>query len=124
MMCTGPACPEARVATSDLLAYMGPHAGVQVDEDCGPSVWMDDLVVLSAAPSVQPPPQCVVAPCCGGPCPPPGDAPHRYVFTLYALSVDRLGVPDDATAALAGFMINANCIGKASFTAKYGRPKS
>ena len=60
----------------------------------------------------------------GGPCPPPGDPPHRYVFTVYALSVDQLGIPEDATAALAGFMINANCIGKASFTAKYGRPKS
>jgi hypothetical protein len=60
----------------------------------------------------------------GGPCPPPGDAPHRYVFTVFALSVDKLGVPEDATAALAGFMINANSLGKASFTAKYGRPKA
>ena len=31
--------------------------------------------------------------------------------------------PADATAALAGFMINANQIGKATFTAKYGRAK-
>lgn len=59
----------------------------------------------------------------GGPCPPPGDAPHRYVFTVYALSVDKLDVPADATAALAGFMINAHCIGKGTFTARYGRPK-
>ena len=27
----------------------------------------------------------------GGPCPPPGDAPHRYVFTIYALSRPRTG---------------------------------
>jgi Raf kinase inhibitor-like YbhB/YbcL family protein len=60
----------------------------------------------------------------GGPCPPPGDAPHRYVFTVYALSVDKLDIPPDATAALAGFMINANAIGKGTFTAKYGRPKA
>lgn len=26
----------------------------------------------------------------GGPCPPHGDRPHRYHFTLYALRVDRL----------------------------------
>ena len=57
----------------------------------------------------------------GGPCPPPGDKPHRYVFTVHALK-DRLELPPDATAALAGFMINANTIEKASFTALYGRP--
>lgn len=60
----------------------------------------------------------------GGMCPPPGDKPHRYVFTVHALKTDKLDIPADATAALAGFMINANSIGKASFTAKYGRPKA
>lgn len=59
----------------------------------------------------------------GGVCPPPGDAPHRYIFTVYALK-DKIDVPADATAALAGFMIQANSLGKASFTAKYGRPKA
>ena len=58
----------------------------------------------------------------GGPCPPPGDKPHRYVFTVHALKTDKLDVPDDATAAVGGFMINANTIAKASFTARYGRP--
>ena len=57
----------------------------------------------------------------GGVCPPPGAKPHRYVFTVHALSVPKLDVPDDATAALAGFMINANAIATASFTAHYGR---
>ena len=28
----------------------------------------------------------------GGPCPPKGDKPHHYVFTLYALDVAQLGV--------------------------------
>jgi Raf kinase inhibitor-like YbhB/YbcL family protein len=59
----------------------------------------------------------------GGTCPPQGDKPHRYVFTVYALKTDKLDLPPDATAALAGFMINANRLGKASFTAKYGRAK-
>lgn len=58
----------------------------------------------------------------GGTCPPEGDKPHRYIFTVHALKVDKLEIPADATAALAGFMINANSLGKASFTAKYGRP--
>ena len=57
----------------------------------------------------------------GGACPPKGDRPHRYIFTVYALKTDKLDVPPDATAALVGFMINANLLGKASFTAKYGR---
>ena len=37
------------------------------------------------------------------------------------LKAEKLEVPPDATAALVGFMINANRIGKASFEAKYGR---
>ena len=60
----------------------------------------------------------------GGVCPPEGDKPHRYLFTVHALKTDKLDIPADATAALAGFMINANSIGKASFTAKYGRKKA
>ena len=59
----------------------------------------------------------------GGVCPPAGDKPHRYIFTVHALKTDKLEVPADATAALTGFMINANSLGKASFTAKYGRAK-
>ena len=59
----------------------------------------------------------------GGPCPPQGDKPHRYVFTVYALKVDKLDVPKDATASLVGFMVNANAIGKATLTGMYGRKK-
>jgi Raf kinase inhibitor-like YbhB/YbcL family protein len=58
----------------------------------------------------------------GGMAPPPGDPPHRYIFTLHALGTERLDLPAGATAALAGFMINANTLAKASFTGKYGRP--
>lgn len=59
----------------------------------------------------------------GGPCPPVGDKPHRYNFTLYALKVDKLDLPADAGASLAGFMVNANAISKATLTGKYGRKK-
>jgi Raf kinase inhibitor-like YbhB/YbcL family protein len=57
----------------------------------------------------------------GGPCPPAGDKPHRYVFTVFALKVPKLDVPATATSALIGFNLNAMALGKASFTAKYGR---
>jgi Raf kinase inhibitor-like YbhB/YbcL family protein len=65
----------------------------------------------------------------GGPCPPQGDSPHRYIFTLFALAVDKLevagGVPKTGTAGLYGFVLNKglgnNLIAKASFTANYGR---
>lgn len=57
----------------------------------------------------------------GGACPPQGDKPHRYIFTVYALKIEKIDVPADASAALIGFMINANSLGKASFTAMYNR---
>jgi Raf kinase inhibitor-like YbhB/YbcL family protein len=57
----------------------------------------------------------------GGPCPPVGDRPHRYVFTVHALKVDKLELPENASAALVGFNLNANRLGSATFTARYGR---
>lgn len=60
----------------------------------------------------------------GGACPPPGDKPHRYVFTVFALSVEKIELPTDATAALVGYMLNANRLAKASVTARFGRPKA
>ncbi len=60
----------------------------------------------------------------GGVCPPEGDPPHRYIFTVHALNVEQLDIPADATAALAGFMVNGNSIRKASFEARYSRKKN
>ena len=60
----------------------------------------------------------------GGPCPPEGDKPHRYIFTVYALKTDKLDIPKGATASLVGFMVNANAIAKATLTGMYGRKKS
>ena len=57
----------------------------------------------------------------GGACPPKGDKPHRYIFTVHALKTDKIEVPADASAALVGFMVNANRLAKASFEARYGR---
>lgn len=63
------------------------------------------------------------APGWGGPCPPVGDKPHRYHFTIYALKVDKLDLPPGTTAGVAGFLINANALGKATLTGRYGRSK-
>lgn len=56
----------------------------------------------------------------GGPCPPQDDQPHRYVFTIHALGVDKLDLPENATAALVGFNLHFNTLAKASFTARFG----
>ncbi|HUN92939.1 MAG TPA: YbhB/YbcL family Raf kinase inhibitor-like protein [Burkholderiaceae bacterium] len=61
------------------------------------------------------------APGYGGPCPPTGDKPHRYNFTVYALKVEKLDLPPNPTASLTGFMVNANTLAKATFTGRYGR---
>ena len=55
------------------------------------------------------------APGYGGPCPPPGK-PHRYIFTVRALKVDKIDVNADASAALVGFMARANALGTARMT--------
>lgn len=57
----------------------------------------------------------------GGACPPKGDRPHRYIFTVYALKTDKLDINAEASGALVGFNVLANTIDKASFTVKYGR---
>ena len=41
--------------------------------------------------------------------------------SLYALKVDKLDVPQDPSAARVNSAINANQIGQASITARYGR---
>ena len=57
----------------------------------------------------------------GGPCPPEDDAPHRYQFMVFALSVEKLPLDADAPAAMVGFYIHANLLGKAVLEANYGR---
>jgi Raf kinase inhibitor-like YbhB/YbcL family protein len=57
----------------------------------------------------------------GGPCPPKGDKPHRYIFTVYALDVDHLDANADASAAFVGFNLHFHALAKASITGKYGR---
>ncbi|TCJ14988.1 YbhB/YbcL family Raf kinase inhibitor-like protein [Parasulfuritortus cantonensis] len=57
----------------------------------------------------------------GGPCPPVGDKPHRYIFTVYALKADSLPLDANAPAAMVGFYLHQNTLGKAVLTGRYGR---
>jgi phosphatidylethanolamine-binding protein (PEBP) family uncharacterized protein len=41
--------------------------------------------------------------------------------TVFALKTEKLDVAGDSSPAMIGFMINANVLAKASFTALYGR---
>jgi hypothetical protein len=59
----------------------------------------------------------------GGPCPPKGDKPHRYVFTIFALKADKVELPPNSSGALVGFVVRQNAIGKASLTGYCGRAK-
>jgi Raf kinase inhibitor-like YbhB/YbcL family protein len=56
-----------------------------------------------------------------GPCPDKGDPPHRYTFTIYALSVDKLDVPADSSGAMVVSTAKDHLLGKAVFIAHYGR---
>jgi len=57
----------------------------------------------------------------GGPCPPPGDRPHHYVFTVYALRVDKLSLPANATGAEAQSAADSKASAKTMFVRLFGR---
>jgi Raf kinase inhibitor-like YbhB/YbcL family protein len=61
------------------------------------------------------------APGYGGPCPPPGDHPHRYLFTVFAVGADSLPVTADTSAAIIGFQLNFNTLAKAAIMGLYKR---
>lgn len=57
----------------------------------------------------------------GGACPPQGDKPHRYIFTVFALNIEKIEQTADARPELVGFFLNSHVIAKASILAYYGR---
>ena len=61
------------------------------------------------------------APGYGGPCPPQGDHPHRYLFTIFALDLDSLDVNENSSPALVGFFLNYHTLAKASLMGLYKR---
>lgn len=57
----------------------------------------------------------------GGACPPPGDKAHRYVITLYALSVPSLEVTPENLPAQVGFGRYGKVLGTAVLTGYFSR---
>ncbi|HEU5255162.1 MAG TPA: YbhB/YbcL family Raf kinase inhibitor-like protein [Vicinamibacterales bacterium] len=57
----------------------------------------------------------------GGPCPPAGDHPHRYLFTVFAVGTDSLPVTADTSAAVIGFQLHFNTLAKAAIMGLYKR---
>jgi Raf kinase inhibitor-like YbhB/YbcL family protein len=57
----------------------------------------------------------------GGPCPPKGDKPHHYHFTLFAVDVEKLDVDENTSAAVVGFNLHFHTLAKATLTGLYGR---
>jgi hypothetical protein len=57
----------------------------------------------------------------GGSCPPTSDEPHGYVYTLYALKVDKLDVAANSPPAALLATIEANSLGKATLGYHFGR---
>lgn len=57
----------------------------------------------------------------GGACPPAGDKPHDYRFTIWALKTDKLSIDNQSSGALVGFMLNENVLARAELTPNYGR---
>jgi len=61
------------------------------------------------------------APGYGGPCPPEGDHPHRYLFTLFAIGAEQLPVEADTMPAVVGFNLHFATIEKAALMGLYKR---
>jgi Raf kinase inhibitor-like YbhB/YbcL family protein len=56
----------------------------------------------------------------GGPCPPEGDHPHRYLFTVHAVG-ETLDVSADTSAAVIGFNLHFKTLAKAAIMGLYKR---
>ncbi|HWM83643.1 MAG TPA: YbhB/YbcL family Raf kinase inhibitor-like protein [Pseudolabrys sp.] len=56
----------------------------------------------------------------GGPCPPEGDHPHRYLFTVFAVG-ETLDVAADTSAAVIGFNLHFKTLAKAAIMGLYKR---
>ncbi len=58
----------------------------------------------------------------GGPCPPPGDAPHRYIFTVYALDIPSIqGASPSMSGARLVFSMRGHLLAKGHVEGRFGR---
>jgi Raf kinase inhibitor-like YbhB/YbcL family protein len=53
--------------------------------------------------------------------PPPGHGPHRYVFAVHALDVEKTGATVDSMPAFVGFTMFGHTLGRAVLTATFER---
>jgi len=56
-----------------------------------------------------------------GPCPPRDDKPHRYVFTIYALKVEHLGLAAGADAGAVKAALESNTLLSTTLQGQYER---
>lgn len=57
----------------------------------------------------------------GGPCPPSGDTPHHYVFTVYALKSKQVHLSPNSTPASIKSLLEHECLAKSSIAVEYSR---
>ena len=57
----------------------------------------------------------------GGACPPKGHGFHTYITTVHALDVEKLGLDENASPALVGYMVNSHTIEKSSIVTYFKR---
>lgn len=57
----------------------------------------------------------------GGPCPPAGDGPHHYHFTVSALDTVLSGLPASTTGAYLTFNMRGHIIAQGTYTGLYSR---
>lgn len=57
----------------------------------------------------------------GGPCPPQGDPPHHYTFTVYALDTAEIDFPQDASATTINSSLQAHTLAKATLIVMFSR---
>jgi hypothetical protein len=57
-----------------------------------------------------------------GAAPPPGDAPHRYIFVVHALDIPALDITTKATPAWLGFLLVAHALARATLTPVFAIP--
>jgi hypothetical protein len=56
----------------------------------------------------------------GGPCPPKGDAPHHYHFTIFAVDIPKLEADENTSAATIGFMLHFHTLAKTELMGVWG----
>jgi Raf kinase inhibitor-like YbhB/YbcL family protein len=56
-----------------------------------------------------------------GPCPPRGDKPHRYLFTIFAVDVDKLEADENSSPAFVTFNLHFHTLAEAALMGVRGR---